>query len=173
MVGYISGVHVIWQALPFKKERQCTCKTGQMDVSPPTSPRGRTDRAPPEYTLWSARVKSKAAPGVSPGYFLLAFLQLSSQIWLHPIETGNESARDWICICHSLSVTFIFYIKKNKFSGLNCCHQNSTFSSIFGFCFLKNMDYLASQCFVIFCCTVKWISCMYTYIPSLLDFLPI
>ena len=29
------------------------------------------------------------------------------------------------------------------------------------------------QCYVSFCCRANWISCMYTYIPSLLDFLPV
>ena len=35
------------------------------------------------------------------------------------------------------------------------------------------MSIVAVQCYVIFCCTEKWIHCMYTYIPSIVDFLPI
>ena len=30
---------------------------------------------------------------------------------------------------------------------------------------------VASQCCIRFCCTAKWINCIYTYIPSFLDFL--
>ena len=33
-------------------------------------------------------------------------------------------------------------------------------------------DIVVLQCCVSFCYTMKWISCMYTYIPSLLDFPP-
>ena len=148
------GVHGIWQALPFKKERHCTCKTGQMDVSPPTSPRGRTNRAPSEYTLWSARVKSKAAPGVSPGYYLLAF-------WNSPHRFGSIPLKQEMKVQGIDSVFAILYLqllfftlKRTSFL-VKLLPSELNFLLHFWFLFKKNMDYIASQCFVIFCCTVK------------------
>ena len=44
---------------------------------------------------------------------------------------------------------------------------------LFSFWLFKNWSILAFQCYVSFCYTMRWISCMYAYIPSLLDFPPI
>lgn len=68
----------MWQALPFKRKRHCTCKTGQMDMSPPTSPRGRTPSGQAYPSLSASTVvskgKIKVSPrGESPAYLLLAF----------------------------------------------------------------------------------------------------
>ena len=37
---------------------------------------------------------------------------------------------------------------------------------------LLNWSIITLQCYVSFCCIMKWINYMYTYIPSLLSFLP-
>lgn len=57
---------------------------------------------------------SRSEPWISPA----GFLQLSLQIWLNLSEKGNKRAGERFYVCNSLSVAFIFYIKK-KFSELN------------------------------------------------------
>ena len=50
-----------------------------------------------------------------------------------------------------------------------------TLASSFAFLFKINFYWsiVALQCYVSFRCPAKWVSCMYTHIPSCLEFLPI
>ena len=64
-------------------------------------------------------------------------------------------------------ILFPFRLLQSIEQSSLCCTVGPCWLSIL-FIYLY-WNRIALQCCVIFCHTMKWISCMYTYIPSLLD----
>ena len=124
----------------------------QLDLNVPSVPL-RLSITPQESR--SAR-ESNRPFGSMRHYWSLSSLALSlGHLWpsswgSHP-STHPSTHTHTHTYTHSLLICFSFFLFKINF-----------YWSI-----------ATSQCYVSFCCTAKWISCMYTYIPSLLDFLPI
>ena len=59
--------------------------------------------------------------------------------------------------------------RRVRWASLHASVCMSEAAATFLFCYWR---IIAFKCYVSFCCTKKWISCMYTHIPSLLGFPP-
>lgn len=134
----------MWQALPFKTERHRTCRTGQMALSPPTSPRGRTKGELHQNILLlsiclncSQQGSNQSAPGVSLDLglaFATHSTDLSASHW-----NGKWKSQGWI-----LCLLFFFcrlYFCQSKRSSLDRWNWYNQSLICFHYCFLFPMSW--------------------------------